>query len=249
MERGVLEFGKSLLDPVPEERRASVSAVEHKLETEFGYPALSIAEKVEILEKIMCELQKLQVVKNFAELQTDTRHKERVMALLDKSQDPSVVTHYLRGCNMHILSGKSTVLYRFGFDLEHIYVFTEQNCYILPSGVAEAVLDPILSEEDEEKQKEELAEFLDRVEKVAKQDYIPPFIHPADFFKSYMQSRVVTYAARFLKFQSKAPSQSAQTADSPCAKVKQDFLAIIDALASHPLLLSAVNSKLYACGV
>lgn len=237
IEREVLEFGKTLLEPLSEDKKDRLTPLENKLDSELNYPAMSLIEKIEILEKIVHEIQKIPLVKTFEELSKDTgKHRDKIKAIIDTTKDKNIVTNYLRGCKMHIKTGKTTtVLYRFGFDINKIYVFSDQACFIIPKDSLKKVY-----ENDNE-----IEEFIKKIEEESK-DYQglnePIFVKDEKCYEKYLQCNTVTYATMFMKyigkneFVRKLPENI-----TTFKKIQNDFLSIIEAIENSKELKDSIN--------
>lgn len=234
MEKGTIEFGKSLLEPVPEERKGFVTSLEDRLDTELDYASLSVEEKVKVLEVLVKELQEIQAVKDFAEVSGEPRHQERIRSIKTRTKDPGIVTHHLHKMKTETLVFKNLKLHRFKFDMEQLYVYNGKNIFTVPCAVAKRVIGP---------QTEELTSYLDKIEAEAKEPFSFKAINEAEQFDQYLQKNHKTYAELF----GRSKGMSIDTVKEPTfSKIKADFGAILAVLSTNPDFSSSIKSDLYS---
>eukprot|EP00826_Nyctotherus_ovalis_P033341 TRINITY_DN2696_c0_g2_i1.p1 TRINITY_DN2696_c0_g2~~TRINITY_DN2696_c0_g2_i1.p1 ORF type:complete len:493 (+),score=91.63 TRINITY_DN2696_c0_g2_i1:786-2264(+) len=233
MEKGILEFGKFLLEPVPEERKGFITSLEDKLDTQLDYALLSMEEKVKVLEALVKELQEIQVVKDFAELSGELRHQERIRSIKARTKDPGIVTHHLHKVKTETFAFKNLKLHRFKFDIEQLYVYNGKDIFVVPCALAKRVIGS---------HTEEVDSYLDKVEVEAREPFNFKAINEAEQFDQYSQKNHKTYAELFAR----SKGVSMNTAKEPTfSKIKADFGAIISVLSTNTEFSSSIKCDLY----
>jgi len=230
MEKGVIEFGKSLLEPIAEDREDFITPLEQKLDAELNYSLLTVAEKIEILEKIIKELQDTQAVKDFADICNDPRHQERIRSIQARTKDLNIVAHHLHKANTEVHTFRNLKLHRFKFDVERLYVYNGENIFLVPCTHIKRFIGT---------NSEDFNTFIDKVESESKDPPYSNTINDLELFNKYLQKNFRTYAELYAKNKD-INTRKETTFD----KLKADFLAIVNVLDSNVHFTSAVRYDL-----